>query len=117
MPGRNFENDSISFPYPNDREFTEAEVVHSEVTQVRTGGYTGVDSEWAGHFVAWVPLTVNGVLRTTTLHENPEKIKPTYVQSEGGINIGPKEKWGNEHVAIFVLEEQLDDAHKTATND
>jgi hypothetical protein len=116
MVGRNFENDNIDYPYPADTNISD-NVVHHEIQQVGPGGWIDIDDEWSWHFVAWVPLEVNGVLRTATLHESPNVVKPSYVQSDGGINIGPRDEWGNEHVAIFVLDEQLRSEHRTAAEE
>ena len=116
MPGRNFEKDSITHPIPNDQSFG-AQVEHAGVYEVEPGGYVNIErDDLAWHFVAWVPLEVNASVRTTTLHLNPDNtLKPTYVQSEKGINIGPGEEWGGRHVAIFILKEEMSERHKTAT--
>lgn len=120
MPGRNFEDDNIEFPYPSDTEFCEDDVAYFGIREVQPGGYVGVDEKWQWHFVAWVPLQVNGVVRSLSLHESPDQLKPTYVQSDGGINIsstnrGDEYDWSGKSVAIFVLDEQLDEQHRTAT--
>lgn len=116
MPPRNFPDDNITFPYPNDEWISEEDVVHFKIDKVGAGGYVGVDrDDLAWHFVAWVPLQVNASLRSTTLHDSPSNtIKPSYVQSEKGVNIGPKDEWKGRHVAIFVLDEKLSEGQKAA---
>lgn len=116
-----FANDNIDYPYPSDTEFDEADIAYLGIEKVKDGGYVKIDSKWGWHFVAWVPLQVNGVVRSLTLTENPSQLKPTYVQSDGWINIastnqGDEYNWAGKSVAIFVLDEQLDERHRTATN-
>lgn len=118
MGRHNFQNDSITYPYPADTELREADIVHHDVQQVLSGGYLKISREWSLHFVAWLPLVVNGSLRTTTLNDVPsDQVKPSYVQDDGHINIGPKDDWGGKHVAFFVLKEQLTESHRTAAED
>lgn len=116
MPTRNFPDDNITFPYPNDEPFTEEDVVHFKIDEVGSGGYVKIDrDDLAWHFIAWIPLQVNASLRSTTVHDSPSNtIKPSYVQSEKGVNIGPKDEWKERHVAIFVLNEELSEEQKAA---
>ena len=116
MPPRNFPNDNISHPYPNDYEFDEEDIVDHKLQKVGSTGYVEVEG-WPWHFVAWVPLEVHGVVRNTTRQLRPDRMVPSYVQSEQGVNIGPSDDWSGRYVAVFVLDEQLSDEQRAAVSD
>jgi len=115
MSGRNFAQNNIDFPYPNDEKIDTAEVQTAFVTTVSDSGYVGYsnieeelsdsDVDYDHHFVAWVPLVPGSSLRTTTTSGNERALKPSYVQEGDGINIGPGDKWGGTPVCVFVLGE------------
>lgn len=108
MPPRNFPDNNISHPYPNDYEFDKDDVVDHVIKKVGSTGYVNIKG-WPWHFVSWVPLEVNGVLRNTTHQLRPDRLVPSYIQSEQGVNIGPGDKWEGKLVAVFVLSDTLDE--------
>lgn len=130
MPGENFADDNIVFPYPVGTDLSD-EVREVVIDQVNPRGYVGVDDEHSHHFVAWVPLEAGGTLRTMT-RQATDRVKPSYVQSEGGVNItvgsgedsdeseksddsrNDPENLVGQRVAVFVLEKTLDSSHETA---
>ena len=86
----------------------DADVIDVATYTVGTNGYAGVDSKYAHHLVAWAPLRNQGQIKTTTYNQNKKKQVQSYVQSEGGVNIGTEE-WIGERIVILVLDEMLED--------
>lgn len=85
----------------------DAKIVHSTVTEVSKDGYANIKKEYSHHLVAWVSFEDGGSLRTTSYNQQKKKQTQSYVQTEGGINIGTEE-WADRRVAILVLDKTLE---------
>lgn len=93
--------------YQND-ELIESDVLDTIISEVDDHGYAPVDTDYALHRFVWVPLRVNGVLRSQAIRENRSKDQDAWVQKDGNGKIGPRGKWAGETVAIFVLDEKYE---------
>jgi len=93
---------------PRFEDEIDADIVDTEVYTVGTNGYAGVDSEYAHHLVAWAPFEDGGQLKTTSYNGNKKERTQTFVQEDGGVNIGTEE-WIGERIVLLILDETLDD--------
>lgn len=92
---------------PHFKDEINAEIVDFNVYTVGEGGYAEVDKKYAHHLVAWAPLKDGGQLKTTSYNQNKKERTQTYVQKEGGVNIGTEE-WIGERIVLLVLDRTLD---------
>lgn len=83
-------------------------IVDFQVDTVSDKGWANVENKYAHHLIAWVPLEVGGQLKTTSYNQNKKKRVQSYVQKDGGVNIGTEE-WAGERILLLVLDETLDE--------
>lgn len=90
--------------------------IDGEIREIVTGRVSNrgwleenVSSSHGHHLAAWVPLEVLGTLRTTSVREKPHEEQPTWVQTDGGVKIGPGDEWDGRRVAVFILEDKKDE--------
>lgn len=88
----------------------DAQVVESFTGTVSGKGWASVESKYGGHLVAWAPFLTRGELKTTSYNQNRKKHVQSYVQKDGGVNIGTEE-WAGERIVILVLDKTLDDPY------
>ena len=85
----------------------DADIIDFQIETVSDKGWVGVESKYAHHLIAWVPFEVGGQLKTTSYNQNRKERVQSYVQKDGGVNIGTEE-WAGERILLLVLEETLD---------
>jgi hypothetical protein len=93
---------------PRFKEDIDAEIVDFSVDKVSGSGWVGVDSDYAHHLVAWVPLKTRGQLKTTSYNQNKKRRVQSYVQKDGGVNIGTEERAG-ERILLLILDRTIND--------
>lgn len=93
---------------PRFKDDIEANIVDFEIDTVSSKGWAHVESEYAHHLIAWVPFEVGGQLKTTSYNQTKKKRVQSYVQKDGGVNIGTEE-WAGERILLLVLDETLDE--------
>lgn len=86
----------------------DAEIIDFQIDTVSDKGWAGVESKHAHHLVAWAPFEDGGQLRATTYNQQEKKRVQSYVQKDGGVNIGTEE-WAGERIVLLVLDRTLDD--------
>ncbi|MCU4801334.1 hypothetical protein OB920_13215 [Halobacteria archaeon HArc-gm2] len=90
-----------------DREI-DADIVDFGIDEVSGKGWAGVESKYGHHLVAWVPMEDRGQLKTTTYSQKHKKRVQSYVQKDGGINIGTEE-WAGKRILILILDRKLEE--------
>jgi len=86
----------------------DAGIVNCFVEQVSDKGYVNIDSEYGHHLVAWAPFKTDGHIHTTTYDQNQKEQLQSYVQQDGGINIGTEE-WSGKRIVVLVLDQLIED--------
>jgi hypothetical protein len=84
----------------------DADIIDYQIETVSDNGWASVESEYAHHLIAWVPFEVGGQVKTTTYNQNRKERVQSYVQEDGGVNIGTEE-WAGERILLLVLKETL----------
>ncbi|MFC7164755.1 hypothetical protein [Halospeciosus flavus] len=102
MPNKNHNLES-RFDGPID-----ADIIDTETSVVGDSGYAGVESKYGGHLVAWAPFEDGGQIKTTSYNQNEKKRTQSFVQQDGGINIGTEE-WVGERLIILILDKKLEE--------
>lgn len=93
---------------PRFNDDIDAEIIDSQIDTVSDKGWAGVESKHAHHLITWAPLEDGGQLRTTTYNQQKKDRVQSYVQKDGGVNIGTEE-WSGERIVLLVLDRTLDD--------
>lgn len=86
----------------------DTDVVDVFVSEVSSHGYASADSSYGHHLVAWAPFENKGQVRTTTYNQNEKDEVQSFVQMEGGVNVGTEE-WAGKRVVLLILDETLDE--------
>lgn len=93
---------------PRFSDAIDADVTDTRISAVNERGWTNIESKFGHQLVAWVPLEDGGQLRTTSYNQNRRERVQSYVQKDGGINIGTEE-WAGRRVVILVLDRTIDE--------
>jgi hypothetical protein len=67
-----------------------------------------IGSEYSHHLVAWAPFRIDGQIHTTTYNQKKKEEVQSYIQEDGGINIGTEE-WAGKQIVVLVLDRSIED--------